>query len=207
MNFDDIEKVWSSPRNHVSAGQIEAAKQQLLADLRRRRRGSVIFMLCILTVLAWITGKVVLQILRPDPNMDAIDLTREWAVVPLFALPWVCLWIFWRKYRLHRFRHRDCERSISAGIRALLDENKLALDRQKWAARLNGVMLVLVPVIVWQLRAAGKAGDEILVPAFVLLPAIMVCVYAAMLWHRRHRLLPRKRELEALLGSYGDGSS
>jgi hypothetical protein len=31
-------------------------------------------------------------------------------------------------------------------------------------------MLLLMPVIVRQLQASGKAGDEIVVPAFVVLP-------------------------------------
>ena len=204
MNFDDIQKTWQSPQNQPSAAQLEQDKMNFLTDLRKRNRGTVLFMLWILGVLLFLTAKIVLHIAWPDPAKDAIDLSREWSVIPLFALPWLCLLAFFRKYRRHRAAHPDYARSISASVRALLDENHLARERQKWAALLSGVMLLLMPLIVHQLRAVGKAGDEILVPAFVLLPALMLCIFLGMLWHQRRVLLPRKRQLEDLLASYGD---
>ena len=207
MNFDDIQKTWHSPQNRPSAAQLENEKMKFLTDLRRRHCGAVFFMLWILAVLTFLTGKVVFHLLWPDPSMDTIDFTREWSIVPLFALPWLCLFVFFRKYRRHRAQHANYERSISASVRALLDENRLARERQKWAALLSGTMLLLMPLIVYQLRAVGKAGDEILVPAFVILPAFMLCVFLGMIWHHRRTLLPRKRELEALRAAYGEDES
>jgi hypothetical protein len=55
---------------------------------------------------------------------------------------------------------------------------------------------------VYQLRAVGKAGNEILVPAFVILPAFVVLEVCAFVIYYRRRLRPRKRELETLLTSY-----
>ena len=52
----------------------------------------------------------------------------------------------------------------------------------------------------------GKAGDEILVPAFVLLPLLMLGVSGGMLWRDRQILGPRQRHLESLLASY-DGTA
>jgi len=202
MNFDDIQKTWQSPHNRPSAAQLEKDKMKFLTDLRKRNRGAVFFMLWILGVLLVITGSAFLHLLWPDSAKDAIDLTREWSIVPLLALPWFCLLVFFEKYRRYRAAHPNYEHSISASVRALLDENRLARDRQKWAAALSGVMLLLMPLIVHQLRAVGKAGDEILVPAFVLLPALMLCIFLGMLWQQRRVLLPRKRELEALLATY-----
>ena len=202
MNFDDIQKTWQSPHNRPSAAQLEKDKMNFLTDLRKRNRGAVFFMLWILGVLTFLTGRIVLHLLWPDSSIDAIDLTREWAVVPLLALPWLCLLIYFKKYRRYRAAHLNYERSISASVRVLLDENRLARDRQKWTAALSSVMLLLMPLIVYQLRAVGKAGDEILVPAFVLLPALMLGIFLGMLWHHSRVLLPRKRELEALLATY-----
>ena len=204
MNFDDIQKTWQSPHNRPSTAQLEKDKMNFLTDLRKRNRGAVLFMLWILGVLLFLTGKILLHFVWPDPAKVVIDLSREWAVIPLLALPWLCLLVFFKKYRRHRAAHPDYARSISASLRALLDENRLARERQKWVALLSGVMLLLMPLIVHQLRAVGKAGDEILVPAFVLLPALMLCIFLGMLWHQRRVLLPRKRELEQLLASYGD---
>jgi len=204
MNFDDIQKTWHSSHNQPSAAQLEREKMKFLSDLRQRNRGAVLFMLWILVVLTFLTGKVVLYLMWPDPSKDAIDLSREWSVIPLFGLPWICLWIFFRKYHRYRAQNVREELSIRATVRALLDENRLADERQKWVTRLSLVMLLLMPLIVYQLRAVGKAGDEILVPAFVMLPALMLCIFLGMRWHRRRTLLPRKLHLEALLATYGE---
>ena len=77
-------------------------------------------------------------------------------------------------------------------------------ERYKWVGRLNAGMLLLMPLLVYQLRAAGKAGDEILVPAFVLLPVLLLGIFLAMRWHQRRVLLPRRREMEALLSTYDE---
>ena len=57
-------------------------------------------------------------------------------------------------------------------------------------------------IIVHQLRAVGKAGDEILVPAFVIWPAYVALMAAWFGWYYFRRLLPRKRELEELMQAY-----
>lgn len=207
MNFDDIQKTWQSPHNRPDTAQLEKDKMKFLADLRKRNRGAVIFMIWILCVLTFLTGKVGWHLAWPDPAENAIDLSGEWGVILLLGLPWICLLIFFRQYRRYRAANAGCERSLSASVRALLDENRLARERQKWAAILNGLMLLLMPFLVYQLRAAGKAGDEILVPAFVMLPALMLCIWCGMFWHQRRVLLPRKRELEALLATYGGDAS
>lgn len=206
MKPDDLDHLWRSPLNQPSAAQLEQNKMKFLTDLRRRHRGAVIFMIWILMVMSFITGKVVVQLIWPDPAMDRIDPAREWGFLLLLALPWACLFLFFRRYRQHRARHADFAQSISASLRALLDENRIARDRQKWVAWLWAFMMGLMPLVVHQLRAAGKAGDEILVPAFVLLPLLMLAVFGWMLWRDRQILGPRQRHLESLLASY-DGAA
>lgn len=204
MNFDNIRQTWRSPHNQPPAAQLERDKMKFFTDLRRRRRGAVIFMIWIFAVLTALTVRLGLFVLRPDPAKEPFDLASEWAVFGLMALPWICLAIFYWKYRRHTAAHADYGRSISASLRGLLDENRLTRDRQKTVAILNGVVLLLIPVIVYQLRAVGKAGDEILVPAFVLLPLLMGTIYLGMLWHQRRVLAPRRHELERLLAAYNE---
>ena len=206
MKPDDLDHLWRSPHNQPSAAQLEQNKMKFLTDLRRRYRGTVIFMIWILMVMTFLTGKVVVQLVWPDPALDRIDPAREWGFLLLLALPWACLILFFRRYRQHRARHTDFSQSISASLRALLDENRIARDRQKWVAWLWAFMMGLMPLVVHQLRAAGKAGDEILVPAFVLLPLLMLAVFGWMLWRDRHILGPRQRHLESLLAGY-DGAA
>lgn len=204
MNFDDIQKTWLSPHNQPSAAQLEKDKMKFLNDLRKRHRGEIIFMIWILAVLSFLTGGLVLHLARPDSAKPPTDLAGEWAVLALLALPWAALGVFYKKFREHRARHAHPERSIRASVAALLDDNRVEAERYRWAGRLNVAVVLLMPLLVYQLRVAGKAGDEISIPAFVVAPALLLAICAAMLVYRRRVLLPRQRELEALLATYGE---
>jgi peptidoglycan/LPS O-acetylase OafA/YrhL len=87
-------------------------------------------------------------------------------------------------------------------LSALLDEIAMARARLKVVASLHGATLVLLPLVVWQLRKTGKAGDEILWPAFVGWPLFAVGILVALWWYDRSRLRPRQRQLEALHREY-----
>jgi hypothetical protein len=62
--------------------------------------------------------------------------------------------------------------------------------------------LPLLGGVVWQLRAVGKMGDEVLIPAFVLYPAYVVLMVGWIGWQYVRKTRPRQRELEALLSDY-----
>ncbi len=202
MNFADIETMWHSPRNRPNPAELEKQKMQFVADLKRRRRGNVLFLALVFSAMALITGKLVLHVLWPEPGLDRVDLGREWAIVPFSFLPWIG-WLFmvrlhWRHYVEHR--HNDA--SIRASVAALLDENRAERTRYKFIAGLLVVSVLVLPVIVYQLMEVGKAGREVVIPAFVIYPAYVVGTLAWGWYHHQRKLLPRKSELEALLKSY-----
>lgn len=203
MNFADIENIWRSPQNRPNPAGLEEIKTKFVADLRRRHRGNFIFLVIVLIPLAFFTAKIVLHLLWPDPAQDAVDLRREWALIPLFLIPWTGWFLLMRLHRQHRRRHAGYDRSISATVSALLDENRSERLRCKAIAGLLIASVVAMPLIVQQLRAVGKAGDEILVPALVIFPAYTVVTLAWSAFRYHRKLLPRKSELEALLASYG----
>lgn len=202
MNFADIENAWRSPHNRPSAAQLEEQKMQFVTDLKKRHRGIATLLAFTGSALLVVTGKFALDLIWPHAGVDKVDFTREWAIVPFLALPWIGWLMLLRQYRAHRTQHPDYEVSIGASVRALLDENRLERARYKVIACLQGATLLVLPLVIYQLRAVGKAGDEILLPAFVLFPAIIVGIFAASTWRYRTKLLPRKRELETLLASY-----
>lgn len=130
-----------------------------------------------------------------------LDFAKEWSIIPLLALPWV-IWVHSvLKYRRHRAGHADYERSIQASFQAILDENRISRRRMKIVGFVQLGAHLLLPLIVSQLKAVGKAGDEINA-MFVLFPALFGCVLLGMIYHYRCRLLPRKQEIETLLSSY-----
>lgn len=202
MNFAEIETLWRSPQNRPSPAQLEEIKMEFVTDLKKRRRALVTFLAMIGAALLALTAVFSAQLIWPNPGKDAIDVSREWSVIPFFAIPWVGWIVLVRNYRRHRDGHPDYENSIASSVRALLDENRMERARYKLITALQVATLIVLPVVVYQLRSVGKAGDEILVPAFVIFPAILVGVLGAGAWRYRRKLLPRKRELEGLLATY-----
>lgn len=202
MNFAEIEHVWRSPHNRPTAAQLEQDRIKFTADLRRRHRGFVLFMTLVCTGLTIVTGRLAAHWLWARPHAEPVAISREWGALLMLALPWLAVFFFVRQFRRHRLRPAAGAPSISASVRALLDENRLARWRLACVAGLPGTLLLILPLVVYQLRAVGKAGDEILIPAFVIWPLIAVGILSGLRFHDRRTLLPRKRELEALLNSY-----
>jgi hypothetical protein len=202
MNFADIEKTWRSARNSPSAAQLEKQKMELITELHRRRKASRGLLWLTVIPLVLVTGRLLLHILWPDPALDRLDLGREWMVVPFFLLPWAGWFLMWRQHRRHEAVHGDYARSIQASTAALLDENRREGLRSLVAV---GGLLLSLPLlggVVWQLRAVGKMGDEVLIPAFVIYPAYVVLMVAWIGWQYVRKTRPRQRELEALLSDY-----
>ena len=207
MNFDDIQKTWQSPHNRPDTAQLEKDKMKFVTDLRRRRRGNLLFLALVFALILFWTVKLGLHIILPDPASKAVDLRREWGVLPFFALPWLG-WLY--MVRLHwrqHVRHPNYDRSIGASVNALLDENSSERRRYKVIAGLLVASAVMLPLIVYQLRSVGKAGDEILIPALVIYPAYVVGVLIWSAVYYRRKLLPRKRELETLLAGYNQNAA
>lgn len=202
MNFADIENTWRSPHNQPSRAEIETMKNEFTSELRRRRRGLIVFLIVVFAALTAITTLFGLMALGLTRGGDDFSFTREWGAVIFLLLPWAAAVAIARRALRHHREHADPSRSIAESVRALLDENAAERARARTGAILHGVMLLVLPVVVWQLRAVGKAGDEILVPAFVVWPLIVGGILVGMYWHYRRKLLPRRRELEALLKSY-----
>jgi hypothetical protein len=202
MNFADIEKTWHSAANRPSADQLEKQKMNLIDELRRSRRAQRGLLWLTAIPLILITARLVLHGLWSDPALDRLDLAREWVLVPFFLLPWIGWFLIWRSQRQHEARHDGYAQSIQASVAALLDQNRREALRSRVVAALLLISLPLIGGVVWQLRAVGKAGDEILIPAFVIYPAYVVLMVGGISWKYARKTLPRRKELEGLLADY-----
>ncbi len=202
MNFADIEKTWRSAGNRPSAAQLEKQKMDLINELRRRRRASRGLLVLTAIPLVLITARLLLHFIWPDPALDRLDLAREWMVVPFFLLPWAGWFLIWRQHRRHEAAHGEYARSIQASMAALLDENRREGIRALVAAAGLLLSLPLLGAVVWQLRAVGKMGDEILIPAFVIYPTYVVLMVGWIAWGHMRKTVPRRKELKALLSDY-----
>lgn len=203
MNFADLENVWRSPHNRPTANELEQQKMQFVDELRRRRRGNLFFILLSGLPLLIFTALVVRHVFWPAPTDTPVDLRREWVIIPFYALPWLGWFFMVRQHQKLGRRSRHCERTISACLTALLDENKSERARYKFIGGVLLAAVALLPLVVWQLRSVGKAGDEIFLPFLVLMPALLLGIVLWMAIHYRRRLMPRERQLEAILRAGG----
>ena len=177
MNSADLERAWRSPRNSADPAALAKAGDRLFADLERRRRARRLFLALVLGALTLLSVRVALAT-WPRGGASAIQPARDWAALLFLALPWTGFALLARQMRRHERLHRQAGATIRETVRAL-------------------------PVVVGQLRATGKAGDEILWPAFVGWPLLAGAILTALWWQDRHRLLPRRRHLEALWHDLG----
>jgi hypothetical protein len=200
MNFADLEKTWRSPLNRPDAAALERMKQSFLNEHDRRRRANKRFLLIVGAVLTVITLRFLGAALW-SRGPGQVDFAREWGAVLFLLIPWAGVIILARHLSRHDRAHGRAG-TIADGLRALLAENRVSRWRLRVVAGLHGAGLLVLPVVVYQLRAVGKAGDEILVPAFLIWPLIVAGILAALWWHDRRKLEPRRRELEELLKSY-----
>ncbi len=197
MSYDELEEAWRSPRNTIEVGILAAAQQGFLTDLARRRRGTRVFLTLTLGALTLLTARVAVSA-WPQEGVPLIGLTRDWASLLFLTLPWLGVGLLIRRALRHERAHPAPGMSVRDALLALRDETAMARTRLKIVAGLHGATLALLPLVVWQLRATGKAGDEILWPAFVGWPLIAVAILAALWWYDRSRLQPRQRQLVAL---------
>jgi len=199
MNVSDeeLERAWQSPRNSVDIDSLAAAQSRFFADLARRRRGTRLFLAVVFGTLALISVRVVLSAWRED-GAPAMEFGRDWASLLFLALPWVGLGLLARRLVRHEREHPAAGNSIRETVHALLDEVAMARARLKVVAGLHAATVMLLPLVVWQLRVTGKAGDEILWPALVGWPLVAAVILSLLWWHDRSRLRPRHHQLKAL---------
>lgn len=198
MNRHELENLWNTSENQPDPTGITLEIGKHLRRLRRRHR-SLVVVLSLAGV--WLTIMLV-RLAFFVAGGGPLDPAREWGAAVMLLLPLMALIVLARQFRRHLQAHAAPERSIQASLLALLDENRLARRRVKVIGGLYAAVMLIMPLVVHQLQAVGKAGDEVRIPAFVMLPLLLLTLSGILLFHYRFRLLPRHRELRELLEAY-----
>lgn len=202
MNFADLETTWRSPLNQPDRAELETLKMNLVAELEHHRRGQRRFLFIVFVVLTAISVAAVGHLVAPRAGADPTHLSREWGLLPLLLLPWAGWAVMFRLHRRHLRAHPEYGASIRHSVAAALDENRRERLRTWCVGAVLVLSLPLLGIAVLQLRATGKAGDEILVPAMVLFPLYVCGTLGALAWRYLKKLQPRRHKLETLLREY-----
>ena len=197
MNYEALQGAWRAHANNPSAAASAYLINEAQAELARRRvhlRGLLIFAGVMLTIPLALMGLDIAA-----GQSDAIDLSREWGLIPFALIPFAAL----------IFIARRAAPAAPAPQGALLDTFR-ALRADNAAARLRvliiaGSMLVFAPlllVLLGQLVAVGKmAPHEMGSAAFVLGGALALSA----LWmgvKYATQLAPERRHLDTLIAQY-----
>jgi MFS family permease len=197
MTFDDLVPLWHSPRNAPDPAQVERYKADIVTHLGKEYRGFLWHVGTAVALTIFVAGGFA-QYVRSG---GAFDFQHEWASIVLLLLPIGVALLFVRGFLEHRRRHSRYELSIVEGLRALVDENRIARARLRVSmAVLTGAM-ALVPLLTHQLQIAGKQRPQ---EAASMLLAFGMAYVAAMIWQvlKYRKLGPEGARLQGLVASY-----
>jgi len=199
MDYESLRSAWASNANNPSAAAsayIVAEAQAKLANRRTQLRRMLVFAGVMLTIPLALMGVDLLT-----GQVDSIDLTREWGLIPFALIPFVTLIII---------AQRAAPQGAPTGT--LLDTFR-ALRADNNAARLRifiigGAQVAFFPllfVLLNQLVATGKMAPHEMQSAALVLGGALACGMVWMIVKYVAQLAPERRHLDALIAQYEAG--
>ncbi|HEU5137529.1 MAG TPA: hypothetical protein VFU13_20465 [Steroidobacteraceae bacterium] len=198
MTFDELVPVWRSSRNQPDPAQVEQYKAGIASHLGREYR-EFLWHVGLTTALTIFLAGGFVQYVRSG---GAFDWQLEWAAIVFLLLPIGVAALFVRGFIRHRRQHPRYDLSIRDGLRALIDENRLARARLRVSMTVLTVAMALVPVVTYQLQLVGKQRPHEAASMLAVFGAAYVVSMAWQVWKYRRKLLPESARLRELLRSY-----
>jgi MFS family permease len=202
MTFEDLAPVWHSPRNVPDFAELERYKQSIASHLSKEYRQFVTHVGMAAALTIFLAGGFV-QYLRGG---GAFDWAHEWASIVFLLLPIAVATIFLRGFIQHRRRHGRYDVSIVEGLRAMIDENRLARLRLRVSMIALTLAMVGLPLVTYQLQLVGKQRPHEAESMLAVFGFAYVIAMGWQVWKYRRRLMPERTRLEELLRSYGASS-
>jgi len=196
MDYEALRNAWRSNANAPNAAAsayLLGEAQNTLVQRSRNTRRMLAFAAVMLTIPLALMGLDMLT-----GQVDAIDLTREWGLIPFALIPFAALIVIASRAA-----------PIAPSTATLLDAFR-ALRTDNTAARLRvyiigGSMLVFAPllyVLLGQLVATGKMAPHEMQSAGLVLGGALAVGALWMVIRLVTKLRPEQRHLDALIGQY-----
>lgn len=197
MKLDELEKLWKSNVNRPSAENRHELTERFTATLRRRRRRELAWLVWtffVLGVLTVLVGWIVF-------GTDKMDLSAEWASIPLLLVPWSFALVFLRRYLRAEPIHRG-DVTIRDSLKMALSANARKRTKLKTLGVMYAVVLPILVMSVWQLHSVGKVSARELVSMGIFLGSALALSAGAALSNYWISLVPEGRKIETLLGQF-----
>lgn len=196
MNYEALQAAWASSGNNPSAAASAYVMAEAQAALTKRAsnlRRMLVFAGVMLTIPLALMGVDMLT-----GQVDAIDLNREWGLVPFALIPFVALFLI---------AQRAAPKAPPGGT---LLETFRALRADNAAARLRifiiGGSMVLFAPLLWvllnQIVATGKMAPHEMQSAVIVLGGALALSAGWMCVKYLTQLAPERRHLDALIAQY-----
>ncbi|HAB19132.1 MAG TPA: hypothetical protein PLX89_16320 [Verrucomicrobiota bacterium] len=201
MNFDELQQVWNSPRNHLPMAQQRALVETFSRQMIRRRRFQTFWLIHTFVGLTLITGLASVMIATGKTSS-----AQEWGLIPLLLVPWAFAVHLLRRYRQPAAPTARGELPVSESLSLALESNQTAQSQSKWVGALYLVMTPLLGLAMQQLHAAGKVSSRELVSMAVFFGATLLFCGAIIAARHFGRLRPQQKQLEGLLQQFKQGT-
>jgi len=193
MNLNELQNVWNSPRNNLPTEAQQRLADKFTRQMIRRRRFQFFWLI---NTFFWLTVITVLAI-----RMIAVGQTtsQEWGLFPLLFVPWGFAVHFLRRY-LKPVTPVTCgETTIVDSLRAALVANRETRSHLKLVGILYAIMIPLLAVAMRQLYTVGKVSERELISMVIFFGAVLLLGGAGIAARYFARVLPQKKQLDALL--------
>lgn len=196
MNYEALQAAWASNANNPSAAAsayVMAEAQATLTRARGHLRRLLVFAGVMLTIPLGLLG---LEIVTGQA--DAIDLTREWGLIPFALIPFVALVLI---------AQRAAPRPAPTGtlleaFRALRADNAAARLRILIVGAGVAAFAPLLFVLLNQLVSVGKMAPHEMRSAAIVLGGALALGACWMGVKYLTQLAPERRQLDALIAQY-----
>lgn len=196
MDYEVLRNAWRSNANAPNAAAsayLLGEAQNTLVQRSRNTRRMLAFAAVMLTIPLALMGLDMLT-----GQVDAIDLTREWGLIPFALIPFAALIVIASRAA----PIAPSTATLLDAFRALRTDNTAACLR---IYIIGGSMLAFAPllyVLLGQLVATGKMAPHEMQSAGLVLGGALAVGALWMVIRLVTKLRPEQRHLDALIGQY-----
>ncbi|MEZ5961157.1 MAG: hypothetical protein R3C30_12120 [Hyphomonadaceae bacterium] len=196
MNYEALQAAWASSGNNPSAAASAYVMAEAQAELSQREsnlRRMLVFAGVMLIIPLGLMGVDMLT-----GQVDAIDLSREWGLIPFALIPFIVLFVIVQR-AAPKARPSG---SLLQTFRALRADNSAARLR---ILIIGAAMIAFAPllyVLLNQIVATGKMAPHEMQSAAIVLGGALALSAGWMSVKYFTKLAPERRHLDALIAQY-----